>query len=356
MVAQTDELDVRLLNALQEQVPLVERPFEAIGAQLGIDEAMTLRRIESLRTKSGGVIRQISAIFDSRALGYQSSLVAAKVPEARVDAAAEVISAHPGVSHNYRRSHPYNLWYTLALPPDSELGLQRTVDLLHAHSGALVTRLMPSLRVFKIGVKFDLSGDSDVTARTEPSARVNEPTPPPLLSERDKRLICVLQQDLPTASRPFDDWAKEAGCSVEDLLAAAKRYLDVGIMRRFSGVLRHRAAGFTANAMGAWEVPPDHREQFGQTAASFAAVSHCYERPTYEDWPYSIFTMVHAQSVAECERTIEEIAAATGVSHHISLYSTHEYKKVRVRYFTPEVVLWEQAMRQLKTRPAQLSV
>ena len=82
----------------------------------------------------------------------------------------------------------------------------------------------------------------------------------------------------------------------EQLLDAARRYKQLGCMRRFSAVLKHREAGFGANAMGAWIVPPEQRDSFGQTAASFSSVSHCYQRPTYEDWPYSIFTMVHGQS------------------------------------------------------------
>ena len=350
----TDELDRRLLNALQEQIPLVERPFEAIGARLGIDEAETLRRVQSLRGKPGGVIRQISAIFDSRALGYQSTLVAAKVPEARIDAAAEVIGAHPGVSHSYRRTHAYNLWYTLAIPPDSQLGLHRTVDLLHALSGAAVTRLMPALRVFKIGVKFDLSTEVDLTARAE--GRIPHEVAPAAITERDKRLIRVLQQDLSVISRPFDTWAKEAACGVAELLVAANRYIESGVMRRFSAVLRHRAAGFTANAMGAWDVPAEQRESFGRIAASFAAVSHCYERPTYEDWDYSIFTMVHAKDVPACEEALEEIGKASGIDRHISLYSTHEYKKARVQYFTPDVALWERAMRLVETTRTVLSI
>jgi siroheme decarboxylase len=106
-------------------------------------------------------------------------------------------------------------------------------------------------------------------------------------------------------------------------------------------VLRHRQAGFGANAMGAWVVPPEARETFGTTAASFSAVSHCYERPTYQDWPYSIFTMVHGQSREDCEQVLKAISVATGVTEYAALYSSQEYKKVRVKYFTGDIEAWE---------------
>jgi DNA-binding Lrp family transcriptional regulator len=154
-------------------------------------------------------------------------------------------------------------------------------------------------------------------------------------------MIRVLQQDVPIVARPFDGWASDAGCPVDDLLSAARRLIETGAMRRFSAVLRHRAAGFGANAMGAWVVPPHRREEFGELAALYAAVSHCYLRPTYEDWPYSIFTMVHGKQPAECEQVLADIAAASGITEYTALYSTREYKKVRVKYFTPDIRQWE---------------
>jgi DNA-binding Lrp family transcriptional regulator len=154
-------------------------------------------------------------------------------------------------------------------------------------------------------------------------------------------MIRVLQQDLPIVSRPFDVWAADAGCTADRLIAAAQYYLDSGVMRRFSAVIRHRAAGFGANAMGAWIVPPNRQDQFGAVAASFAAVSHCYLRPTYEDWPYSIFTMVHGKTRSQCEEVLAAISAQAGVTTYTALYSTHEYKKVRVRYFTGDIEAWE---------------
>jgi DNA-binding Lrp family transcriptional regulator len=346
MSAMLDDLDRRLLNLVQAQVPLVERPFEALAAQLGTSQEDIIGRLTRLRSPPRPVIRQISAIFDSQALGYRSTLVAAKLHPALIERAAAVVNLHPGVSHNYQRNHEYNLWYTLAVGPDSRLGLEGTVDVLHCQSGAMATRMLPTLRLFKIGVKLDLSGEGDPAAQSESPAFTQDQrdraggSP---LTDGDKRMIRVLQQDLPMLARPFDAWAAQAGVGVADLLAAAGAFLQQRRMRRFSAVLRHREAGFSANAMGIWIVPPDRIEAFGRKAATFSAVSHCYHRPTYADWPYSVFTMVHGQSPADCEAVLKAIAEATGFGEYSALYSSREFKKVRVKYFTGDIEAWEAA-------------
>ncbi len=338
-----EDLDVRLLNLIQKELPLMRRPFGDIASKLGIDEADAIDRVQRLKGAAGtpGIIRQISAIFDSRSLGYVSSLVAAKVDENHIDEAAAEVGKHPGVSHNYRRDHPFNLWYTIAVPPDSLLGLQKTVDELHRRSGASITRLLPTLKVYKIGVKFSL-GEADAAAREEAEPSKFGAAEGFAVTESDKRMIRVLQQDLPIVAEPFELWAKQAGVAVDELIRSAKAYIENGAMRRFSAVLRHRQAGFSANAMGAWAVPEAQQEAFGNMAASFTAVSHCYLRPAYPpDWPFSIFTMVHGKTRDECEAVLSEISRASAITRYTALYSTHEYKKIRVKYFAGDIEAWE---------------
>lgn len=344
MARHLDDTDARLLNRLQEQIPLLPSPFAAIGQELGLGEAEVLQRLSALKSGPKPVIRQISAIFDTKALGYRSCLVAAKVEPARLEAAAHILNQHPGVTHNYERNHAYNLWYTVAVPSHSRLGLEKTVDLLHRLSGAQATRMFPTLKLFKIGVSFDLTGGEAPVRQAGP--RFTEEHRKQAMgfevTEADRRMIRVLQQDLPIVARPFDAWAQEAGVSTEQLLAAARKYQEQKQMRRFSAVLHHRQAGFSANAMGVWAVPPERQEAFGATAATFQAVSHCYLRPTYEDWPYSIFTMVHGAQVQDCTAVLEAIAQATGVGEYQALYSSREFKKIRLRYFTGEIEAWEE--------------
>jgi DNA-binding Lrp family transcriptional regulator len=333
------ELDTQLLATVQEQVPLSARPYAAIAAALDAPETLVTERLAALHSGPRAVIRQIGAIFDSKRLGYRSTLVAAKVPEDQLDHAATVINAHPGVSHNYRRDHDYNLWFTLAVPPDSILGLERTAEILKHRFGATALRLLPTIKMYKIGVKLDLGAAPSGPSTPAPKHRHTSSLD--ALTTKDKRLIRILQRDLPILDRPFDAWAAEAGVSVDDLLIAAERFREAGLMRRFSAVLRHRELGFDANAMGVWIVPESHQDSFGLTAAAIPEVSHCYLRPSYPDWPYNIFTMIHTRERTEGTTILSQIAAATGINDYSALYSTHEYKKVRIQYFENDIPAWE---------------
>jgi DNA-binding Lrp family transcriptional regulator len=337
------DLDRELLNAVQWDFPLEPRPYAALGDRLGLSEPEVRARVAHV--KELGVLRQLSAIFDTRALGYGSALVAAKIDPARVDAAAEVISAHPGVSHNYKRNHAYNLWYTIAVPPGDVL--EDHVDALHRESGALVTRKLPTLKLYKIGVKLDMTGNTaadakaDVQEHERPERR--EHMDAPLLSDVEVGTIRVVQEDLPLVERPFAAQGEVIGCDEATVLDLLRSFRDRKLMRRFAAVMNHRSAGFKANAMGVWAVPEEQLEELGARMAAFALVSHCYRRPTYEDWPYSIFTMVHGKNAKDCEATIAALHAETGIDEYALLWSVKEYKKTRVRYFTDDWDEWRVA-------------
>lgn len=336
-----DEIQAELLNAIQWDFPLSETPFSDLGEQLSIGESEVIDRLE--RAKQGGVLRQLSAIFDTRALGYSSSLVAARVAPERIDEAAERLNAHPGISHNYKRSHEFNLWYTVAVPPDSSF--DEHLDALHGISESDSTRVLPTLKLFKIGVKLDMTGERKSTAKESVAEHEKRelPTEKPVLSEREKEAIRALQEDLPLLSKPFEAAGEPFGFSGGDLVDLAEELRSRKLMRRFAAVMNHRSAGFKANAMGVWAVPEERVEELGPVMASFASVSHCYRRPTYEDWPYSVFTMIHGRSSDEIDEAVAAIEAETGITEHELLWSTKEYKKVRVRYFTPEWDEWEAA-------------
>ncbi|MBA4496299.1 AsnC family transcriptional regulator [Paenactinomyces guangxiensis] len=342
MAAETmDALDKELLNLLQEGIDLVPRPFLALAEKLGTDEETVMERVRKLKKDP---IRQISAIFDTRTLGYKSSLVAAKIQEERLDQAAQVINRHPGVTHNYKRNHAYNLWFTIAVPPNSRIGLEKTVEILGELAEVDVIRLMPTLKLFKIGVQLDMTGKEDGTkAKAKPNYNEEDrKNADKVVTEFDIAVIRELQKDLPIESRPFDGWAKNIGVTVDELLDAGKNMIQRKQMRRFSAVLNHRKAGFRYNGMGVWAVPADQTDKIGQEMGSFKAVSHCYLRPTYPDWPYNIFTMVHGRSMEECENILQAIEDETGIKERVTLYSTKEYKKTRVSYFTPEMEEWEE--------------
>ena len=331
------ELDLvnrRLLNVLQSSFPLVEEPFCAIGRELGIRGSEAIERVKAL--KAQGVLREISAIFDTRRLGYRSTLVAMRIPPARLDAAAQTIGKLSGVSHNYARNGPFNLWFTLAVP--SSVSLERTVDGLAQRTEARGYHLLPAIRTFKIGVNFDMvkgqTASSDRVGRSAShEADGRERDAAEGLTGPETGVVRELQEDLPLEPRPFDGMAARLGVPPRGLFEVAASFAERGIMRRYGAVLHHRRAGFKANAITVWRVPRERSAAVGAIMAGFPFVTHCYERPTFPDWPYTHFAMVHMSSAEACEQAALEISEATGLTDYMLLYSTHEYKKTRVRYF-----------------------
>ena len=346
-----DITDRKLLNMVQSNFPVVEEPYRAIADDLGISETETLDRLAELKRQN--VVRQISAIFDTRRLGYKTTLVAFAYGDEDLHPGAIFINRHPGVSHNYAREGSYyNLWFTLAVPPDGDL--QTTVEWMAEKTNAIEFRIMPTIRFFKIGVNFDMvKRRSDAYNYNPDSGRPNGTGSDPAangqsrvpasdwnqaqeITDWDKDVIREAQEDLPLVSRPFDPMAERLGLTVPELFAQLAEYQERKLMRRYSAVLYHRRSGFRANAMIVWKVPPERSEEVGMIMAEHSAVTHCYERPTFPDWEYSHFTMVHAPTRDECEDIGREIAQATGISENLLLYSTREYKKTRVRYFVED--------------------
>jgi DNA-binding Lrp family transcriptional regulator len=328
-VTELDAVDRSLLERLQAEFPLVPQPFAALGEALDLDEVEVLARVR--RLKGAGIIRQIGAIFDTRRLGYQSTLVAFHVDDGMVEEVAAPVSAHPGVSHNYARPHHYNLWFTLAVPPGQEV--EDEIQRLARQTGVDDWLNLPASRVFKIRTHFKLDEDDvqTVDARNEANSPSRDLTP------TDIPFVRALQRDLPLVPHPFAGTAERLSLSEKGFLDKARSLQAAGIMRRFSAVLRHRRVGYTANGMACWVVPESQIEKVGRTAAGYSQVSHCYERPAYPPrWPYTLFTMVHGQTQAKVESVIAEIARETGLDRYKVLYSTREFKKERVRYFEEE--------------------
>ncbi len=327
---QLDIVDRRLLDLLQRDFPPTTQPFAAIGERLGLPEEEVLARVRRLKSPDEkGLIRQISAIFNTSALGYKSTLVAMQVPQDEIERAAAAINGHPGVSHNYQRDHAWNLWFTLAVPPDEDL--ESTVQALVEKAGGYPYRLFPALRVFKIAVQLDIEGASGISAVDSPQGS----RPTPALTVRDRAFIRELQKDIEIVSQPFADVAERLGVSQEEVVAWLQQAKAAGWLRRFAAILRQRQAGYVANGMVAWRVPQDSIERVATVAASLPQVSHCYQRLTYPDWPYNLFTMIHAKSKENCQAVAREISQETGVSDYVILFSTKEYKKARLKYFDP---------------------
>jgi len=323
-----DELDKELLNEIQWTFPLVTRPFDAIAKKFDTTPEIIKERLNNL--KEIGVLRQLSAIFDTRKLGYTSSLVAMEIEHDKLEYVANQINRHPGVSHNYEREHQFNLWFTLAVPPGADL--QKEVEKFNVLKGIKKVRMLPTLQLFKIGVKLDLIDDKkhDVVPSEEKKEIKNvkfEPT------EQDKDFIRELQKDMEIIDEPFVKSANNLGISENELFEKLKHYEDIGVMRRFAAILRHRQVGFTANGMIVWKVPEDRISQVGDLLGAFPQVSHCYERPTYDDWPYNVFSMIHCKTQDEAHDVAKTIQNQINVDEYDILFSSREFKKTRVEYF-----------------------
>ena len=318
-----DQRDRELLGALQGDIPLSSTPFALIGQAIDMSEKEVIKRTE--RLKREGVVRQISAHFDVRALGYRSCLVAAQVPDDRIEYAANAINAHPGVTQNYRRNHDLNLWFTIAVAPSSKLGLEKTIDILGGEAECERVRPLPTLKQFKSAD--ENHGDAEYTP----------------LTPNEIECVRLMQRDLPLQPRPFDALTRSTGVDADEIITTAKSLLKRGQLRRFTASVVSRKIGFSASAMGVWVVPDDRADELGVKMSQHRAVSHCYLRPVYDDWPYNLYTIVHGRSVDECESIINDLAIDSGIEEKRALYPTREYKKARLTLFSPEADDWEAA-------------
>ena len=333
-----DDVDRQLLNLMQGSFELVTRPFAHVAQLAGLGESEVLQRVE--RLLHGRIIREITPIFDTRALGYSSMLVAAKVDPENPHRAAGFINSHPGVTHNYLRDHDFNLWFTLATEPGSELGLDGTLEVMQAKTGAHSIRQLPTLKLFKIRMDLEMEGDTSALATAGEAVEPRQ-LDPIELSDEDIALIRATQGPMPAIAEPYAPAAERLGVPQEEVLRRLESLRERNGLRRVAAILFHRRAGFSANGMGVWAVPEDEILETGRRMAAFRGISHCYQRPTYADWPYSVFTMAHGRSKDECDAILDRIAQETGIEQRSTLYSSTEFKKIRMLYFTDAFKAWE---------------
>lgn len=325
---QIDLFDKQLLNDIQWVFPLVDRPYLEISKRHNMSEDEVMRRIAYM--KDMGLIRQINAIFDTRRLGYKSALVAFAVMPDKLDSVANEVNKHPGVSHNYERNHDFNMWFTLAVPPYGEM--KRDLDRLASLDGVIKYRLLPTLKLYKIGVRLDMVNDD--TEKPKPMDEVKQLNPKKIeITENDKHFIRELQKDLKVIPEPFKEMAENLRITTTELFAKAKEYEKNGVMRRFAAILRHRDAGFSANGMVVWQVPDEKIDEIGYKLAAFPQVSHCYRRPVYSDWQFNLFSMIHARTLEAAEKIAVEMSEIVEIKDYRILFSSREFKKERVKYF-----------------------
>ena len=333
MIATLSDIERKIISQLQEGIPIVEKPFEKLSSEIGISQSEYLDIVRNLKEQK--IIRQISPIYDTKSLGYDSSLVAFKV-EDDIEKVAQFVNSHPGVSHNYERTHEFNLWFTIAVPPDSSLGLERTVQLIAEKNNIKQYAILRTEKLYKIGVKLDTEGTKKKEKIKKTRTKINYQ-----LQEEDKEIIKISQEDIPLVENPFEEYVRQLGISQDYLLGKLNLYLKAGLMRRFAAILYHRKVGFKANGMTVWNVPQEKIDELGYKLASYKAVTHCYKRTTNEHWRYPLFSMIHSQTKEELEEFVKDIAQEEGIQDYLILYSTTEFKKKRIKYFSDEFYNWE---------------
>ena len=322
-----------LLDRIQRSFPLVSKPYEALAAGVGISEAEVRERIGELKRRRQ--VRQISAIFNTGALGYRSSLVAMAVSDNQLEATAQVVNAYPGVSHNYLRPGTYNLWYTIAVPPG--VSLETKVGELTRAAGGWPTIVLPARRKYKLAVVLDVLEEGEAEATFEqPGGSVLEAKEAFETTAENIRTVRCIQEDLPLVERPFEAWAAALKVDEAVLLERIARWLNKGFIRRFAAVLNHRQVGFSANGMVVWHCPEGRIDECGIVLSSHAEVSHCYHRPAHVEWPYNLYAMIHGRSEDDCRMIADRLARAIRLPDFRILFSTREFKKIRLKLFWNE--------------------
>lgn len=314
----------RVLDAIQSGFPLEHDPYGVLASQLELTREQVIDTVASLR--ADGTIRRIGASFTSRKLGYSSTLCALAAPgdEAEVDRVAALVSAHSEVTHNYLRDGAFNVWFTvIAASPAEVSGI---LDSIREETGCEVLSL-PATRVYKIQVDFSRkakqSSPRETPSSAERVARSFDAGDP-----FDVALVRAVQGDLGEGEFPFS----ELGLDEEQVLSRLREWKADGTVRRFGAFVRHRQMGFAFNGMTVWDVPAADCERVGQAFSELACVSHCYERPRSDAWPYNLYGMVHARTQEELDAHVAEMRALSGLDCQV-LVSRKEYKKTSPVYF-----------------------
>lgn len=298
-ITRLDPADAALLDRVQRDFPLSDRPFADIGARLGLSEDETLTRLTALRAR--GAITRVGGVRRAEGCGA-STLAAIAAPEDDVEDCAAIIGAQPGVNHNYLRENPVNLWF-VATGPD-RAHVDRTLAAIAQETGRAVIDL-PLARPYHIDLGFSLIGGA------------KPPPPPPLdraaLRPDDDALVQALCDGLTLVQRPYAALADALGRPEDALRDRIAALLKAGALTRLGVVVRHRALGFTANAMVCFDPPEDRIDEAGAALARAPGVNLAYRRRPHERWPYPLFCMIHARSRGEALELLLDAMPAAGL-------------------------------------------
>jgi len=330
VVTSVPALDARLLNDWQSGLPLVAMPYAAIARELRVAEDTVVTALR--RLARDGAVSRVGAVFRTGALGA-STLAALAVPPADLERVAGIVSARPEVNHNYEREHRFNLWFVVAASDAGELAA--TLAAIARDTGYLPISL-PLVDDYWIDLSFNLGADlashAGKAARVADAKRTRRPVP---LTEADRRLVTALEGGLPLTSRPFADLADRAETTEARVLARLDLWLREGVIKRLGVVVRHRALGYTANAMCVWDVPDAQSDALGESLALESGVTLCYRRARARpQWRYNLFCMIHGRDRAIVAARVAELSHAHRLDRFATavLFSKAAFKQRGARY------------------------
>lgn len=316
-----------LLNPWQRDFPLQREPFAAIAAASGRSVVDVLASYAQLQ--AAGVLSRIGGVFAAGA-GGAALLCAMAVPMERLHEVAALVSAHPGVNHNYAREHHYTLWFVLT--GIDAMAVEQALQQLEAQTGVHSLRL-PMVKSYRIDLGFDLYGST----ATELPCRCPAPRHAPAIQGHDTALAACVEEGLPLLARPFDAWAQALHRRPEQVLATLQEWLQAGCLRRFGTIVRHHELGFAANAMTVFDVPDDQVDACGQALAAQPGITLAYRRERDHGWPFNLYCMVHGTGRAAVREVLERVIPASGLAAlpRAVLFSSRRFKQTGARYFRP---------------------
>lgn len=348
-----DDRDRRIVDALQDGLPICERPFLEVADDLGLEEAELISSVG--RLLHGGMLTRFGPMFDVERLGGTFVLAALAVPAADFDRVAGIVNARPEIAHNYERDHRYNMWFVVATERPEQAG--ETLSRIERETGYPVLAL-PKETEYRISLRFDLKSRKARRER-EAGRPAGTPAPPgtpaptgppepgvaapkPPVANQDpitRAIVVATQAGLPLVERPFHAVADQLGLTADDVLNQFVGMQMTGVVRRIAAVPNHYAVGVRANGMSVWDIADDAVDRWGRTLAGTAGVTHCYRRPRrLPHWPFNLFVMLHGPNRTDVERQAASLAELLGADarSHDTLFSTRILKKTGLRLHSRE--------------------
>jgi len=325
-MAKLTQREKELVAVIQSDIPIVERPYKRLAERIGWSEGEV---IESIRTlMENGIIRAFSPVFEARLLGYASTLVAVEIDRESVDGLAAALLPINEITHNYLRDQKFSLWFTISA--QSEATINRLLSWVARYPGVKQVMNLPVLKVYKVRAVF---GDTSPQKKNFPENTVSQ-----AFTTDEMRLVRCLQDGFPLVEYPFGHIAQQLGVDEAGVIDTVGNWVESGVIRRFGARLNHHRLGYRANTLAVWK--PDDCDTLGELFASMQWVSHCYRRQSYPDWPYELYTMIHAQSEEELNEHLSHMRSQTPETGVMILATLRELKKTTMKYF-PEEGSWD---------------